>query len=229
TWTVAHGQGALGSVSFQGIETLAGGGDDDTFALGDDFGALTVSGAMDDGIDTIDFTRNSGAIAHPNEATFTSSTGGTLTISGSAPERIDLVLADPEALAGGIGGALAALGALVEQLEASAPDLSAPLLLVGTDAARFVGLGVAFSTLAARASGASKAAATLSDVAASLNALSASLPNALSGLRFSTGYGGSNGDLLVYFHLKHSRADARHCRNEAGCVRGEAPLASDGV
>src|SRR5205085_6315331 len=72
--------------------TLDGGPGDDSYKLGDHFGDVTIADSAHSGAGTLDFTGNTGTIAHPDAVTFTSSTGGTLTLRGPSPKHIDLAL-----------------------------------------------------------------------------------------------------------------------------------------
>src|SRR4029079_7107694 len=79
--------------------TIDGGSGDNTYKLNDGFGNVTLTGGD---ADTIDFSGNTGTIGHPDGATFTSSSGGTLTLNGDkAPSHIDLTLTDPTSFTSG--------------------------------------------------------------------------------------------------------------------------------
>jgi hypothetical protein len=130
---------------------LTGGDGNDTYSFQDGFGSVTVIEAPDGGSDTLDFTALTGTITHPTDTTFVSSAGGTVTLSGTAPEHIDVKLADAGSFRSGIKNAFDKITGLVEQVSAS-PELAAPLPLLdpssGSSVAGLLGLGSSFGELA---------------------------------------------------------------------------------
>src|SRR5262249_2988566 len=204
--------------------TLTGGEGNDTYKFGDGFGDVTVVEAPGGGIDTLDFTAVTGSISHPTDLTFVASSGGTVTISGSASERVDLKLNDPARFAGGIKSVFDGASAAFQQALAQ-PELSSPLPLLdpsgGSDIAAILGLDDSFAQLAALVDTAlsSSAPGSVGDVVASLHSLGPSLPQLLRGLDFSSRYSGSNGDLLVYITASMNQLDPLTCTAGSGCVR----------
>ena len=89
--------------SWTGDATLAGLGGNDTYAFGDDFGSVTITGARDTGTDTLDFTGHAGKLTvSPDKSTFTSDEGtpvvpaddSTLTQSAVANQQAEEIDAD---------------------------------------------------------------------------------------------------------------------------------------
>src|SRR5262249_38641922 len=211
--------------------TLTGGDGNDTYKFGDGFGDVTVVEAPGGGIDTLDFTAVTGSISHPTDLTFVASTGGTVTISGSVPERVDLKLNDPGRFTGGIKSVFDGASAAFQQALAQ-PELSSPLPLLdpsgGSDIAAILGLDDSIAQLAALVDTAlsSSTPASIGDVVASLHSLGPSLPQLLPGLAFSSRHSGSNGALLVAIPAAMSQLDPLTCTAGPGCVRKTVNLNS---
>src|SRR5439155_5845587 len=194
------------------------------------FGNVTVVEAPDGGSDTLDFTSNTGTISHPTDTTFVSSTGGTVTITGTAPEQIDLRLADPGGFKNGIKNALGKAAQAVEKAGATTPQLSTALPLLdpgpGTSISGLLGLGDSFGQLASQlyAALASSSSSSVSDVVKELKALVPNLPQLLSGLAFSSAYAASHGDLLAYITASMDKLDPATCTAGPGCARTSVAL-----
>jgi hypothetical protein len=172
----------------------------DTYRVGGDFDKLSLTA---DSTDTLDLAGASDTIGHPDDATFTSSSGGTLTVSGDAPQ-IDVHLADPEGFKNGVRDAIGAISTTIGAVASTAPELTTPLPLLDSSAGAGIeqlsGLGSSFQGLAASvdASFADLAPTRLSDVVHALTLIGPSLPQLLRGLVFSSAYASSNGSFLVF-------------------------------
>src|SRR5262249_52537048 len=108
--------------------TIDGSAGNNNYKVGDSFGNVNISTGSGD---TLDFTNGAGtsaAIGHPDASTFTSSTG-TLTVAGAAPQ-IDIGLSNPTAFTGGIKTAIDTISTTIDTAASSAPQLAAPIPLL---------------------------------------------------------------------------------------------------
>jgi hypothetical protein len=203
----------------------------DTYRVGGDFDKLSLTA---DSTDTLDLAGASDTIGHPDDATFTSSSGGTLTVSGDAPQ-IDVHLADPEGFKNGVRDAIGAISTTIGAVASTAPELTTPLPLLDSSAGAGIeqlsGLGSSFQGLAASvdASFADLAPTRLSDVVHALTLIGPSLPQLLRGLVFSSAYASSNGSFLVFVRLRSTRSDPSTCADGVGCTRKAVALSVSGV
>ena len=215
-----------------GTVTLNGGAGSDTFALGTGFGTVTVN--ADGGAnDLLDLSGLSGTVAHPNDTTFTNA-GSTATISGSAPEHIDIKL----------GGGLAAdVTSKVDQLLDKVSDVVAavdtagnalgsilPLLdpSIAASVDKLVKLVDSFSAVKAAVDTAlgSLTPLKLSDIKSALNSAIGTLSsgNPLKGIHFDTGYESFGGDFVVYLTATLTPGTVTSCSTGPGCVSTSVPL-----
>ena len=200
--------------------------------LGSGFGQVTLHG---DAPDKLDFFRHDRHRHDPSDGTFNAGASA-LTVDGTAPSSIDLLVADAASLISDVNSALAKIKQVVDTVDSANAALSSILPFLGASGtpsldrltnliSSFNGLVTAVQAKLATIPSSSVSLGTvITKITSALGTLSAT--NALGTFTVGTRYSTSSTGVFVYLTLDQTQPNATACLTSPtnGCLVTSVPL-----